>query len=60
VVFDAPTDPSFLDAVKNQPALAALSHDLVKPVAIAFFAAGQIFVLSSMWALGVTGESAMV
>jgi len=50
------TDNSFLDALKNQPSLAILSHNLVKPLAIAFFAAGQIFVLSSMWALGVTGD----
>jgi methylene-fatty-acyl-phospholipid synthase len=50
------TDISFLDAVKNQPSLAILDNKLVKAAAVAFFAAGQIFVLSSMWVLGVTGE----
>ena len=50
-------DGRFLDAVKNQPALAVLDNKLVKAAAVAFFAAGQVFVLSSMWVLGVTGES---
>ena len=50
-------DDRFLDAVKNQPSLAVLDNKLVKAAAVAFFAAGQVFVLSSMWVLGVTGES---
>ncbi|KAK8858413.1 hypothetical protein IAR55_002640 [Kwoniella newhampshirensis] len=48
-------DHLYLNAVKNQPALAILAHPAVKVVAAVLFAAGQTFVISSMWALGVTG-----
>ncbi|WRT67587.1 uncharacterized protein IL334_004559 [Kwoniella shivajii] len=48
-------DHLFLNAVKNQPSLLELDNTIVKLIAVALFAAGQTFVISSMWALGVTG-----
>lgn len=45
----------FLGAVKDQPSLAILGHPAIKAAAIALFASGQTFVITSMWALGVTG-----
>ncbi|PWN50306.1 putative OPI3-methylene-fatty-acyl-phospholipid synthase [Violaceomyces palustris] len=42
-------------ALKDQPANPLLLHPIVKPLAGVLFASGNIFVLSSMWALGVTG-----
>ncbi|KAK1925297.1 putative phosphatidyl-N-methylethanolamine N-methyltransferase [Papiliotrema laurentii] len=48
-------DHLYLDAVKDQPAAAELDNPLVKLLAAVLFASGQIFVISSMWALGVTG-----
>ncbi|ODO01390.1 hypothetical protein I350_06209 [Cryptococcus amylolentus CBS 6273] len=48
-------DHLFLNAVKDQPALAFLGHPVLQAFALAFFLSGQTFVLSSMWALGVTG-----
>ena len=47
----------YLEAVKKQPAMAVLNHPAIKALAVVVFAAGQTFVLSSMWALGVTGQS---
>ncbi|WWD18301.1 hypothetical protein CI109_102751 [Kwoniella shandongensis] len=48
-------DHLYLGAVKDQPALAVLAHPGFKVLAAILFAAGQTFVISSMWALGVTG-----
>ncbi|KAL0243407.1 hypothetical protein I308_105373 [Cryptococcus tetragattii IND107] len=48
-------DHLFLGAVKDQPSLAILGHPAIKAAAIALFASGQTFVITSMWALGVTG-----
>ncbi|WWC70528.1 uncharacterized protein I206_104479 [Kwoniella pini CBS 10737] len=48
-------DHLFLNALKNQPSLIELDQPLVKLVAIILFASGQTFVITSMWALGVTG-----
>ncbi|ODN95902.1 methylene-fatty-acyl-phospholipid synthase [Cryptococcus wingfieldii CBS 7118] len=48
-------DHLFLNAVKDQPALAFLGHPVLQALALAFFLSGQTFVISSMWALGVTG-----
>ncbi|WWC62300.1 uncharacterized protein I303_104896 [Kwoniella dejecticola CBS 10117] len=48
-------DHLFLNALKNQPSLIELGTPLVKLIAIILFVSGQTFVLSSMWALGVTG-----
>ncbi|KAK9472991.1 phospholipid methyltransferase-domain-containing protein [Dipodascopsis tothii] len=42
-------------ALRDQPTLAALDTPVVKAVAAAVFAAGNVLVLTSMWALGVTG-----
>ncbi|ORX40271.1 phospholipid methyltransferase-domain-containing protein [Kockovaella imperatae] len=51
----ATRDSMYLAAIKDQPAMALLNNSLVKAIGFATFAAGQVFVLSSMWALGVTG-----
>ncbi|OXG22817.1 methylene-fatty-acyl-phospholipid synthase [Cryptococcus neoformans Tu259-1] len=48
-------DHLFLGAVKDQPSLAILGHPAIKAAAISLFASGQTFVITSMWALGVTG-----
>ncbi|OCF40009.1 methylene-fatty-acyl-phospholipid synthase [Kwoniella heveanensis CBS 569] len=48
-------DHLYLNAVKDQPAYLPLAHPGVKALAAALFLAGQTFVISSMWALGVTG-----
>ncbi|WVQ72916.1 hypothetical protein IAR50_002478 [Cryptococcus sp. DSM 104548] len=48
-------DHLFLNAVKDQPALAFLGHPVLQALGLVFFASGQTFVISSMWALGVTG-----
>ncbi|PWN89694.1 putative OPI3-methylene-fatty-acyl-phospholipid synthase [Acaromyces ingoldii] len=42
-------------ALATQPHNALLAHPLAKALGAALFAAGQVFVLSSMWALGITG-----
>lgn len=42
-------------ALSEQPVNAHLLHPAVKVLGGALFAAGNVFVLSSMWALGVTG-----
>ncbi|SAM85339.1 probable OPI3-methylene-fatty-acyl-phospholipid synthase [Ustilago bromivora] len=42
-------------ALKEQPTHALLQRAWLKPVAALLFAAGNTFVLSSMWALGFTG-----
>ena len=56
---EAHTHPSFVNAIKDQPALAILSSDAVKAAAVVLFLVGQVFVLSSMWALGVTGACSL-
>ncbi|WVW84435.1 hypothetical protein I302_106469 [Kwoniella bestiolae CBS 10118] len=48
-------DHLFINALKNQPSLIELDQPLLKALAIILFVAGQTFVISSMWALGVTG-----
>ncbi|CAG8509988.1 7193_t:CDS:2 [Ambispora gerdemannii] len=48
-------DYLYKTAIENQPQYPGLQHDYVKAVAIGLFLAGNIFVLSSMYALGVTG-----
>lgn len=45
---------SFENALRHQPK-SFPDHEYVKPVAAAIFVVGQILVLSSTWALGVTG-----
>ena len=42
-------------ALKDQPSHPLLQQAWVRPVAALLFASGNVFVLSSMWALGVTG-----
>ncbi|EPQ25699.1 uncharacterized protein PFL1_06771 [Pseudozyma flocculosa PF-1] len=42
-------------ALKDQPTHPLLLHPAVKPLAAGLFLSGNVFVLSSMWALGVTG-----
>ncbi|WVF69262.1 hypothetical protein IAT40_004038 [Kwoniella sp. CBS 6097] len=48
-------DHLYLNAVKDQPAYLPLAHPAIKALAAVLFLAGQTFVISSMWALGVTG-----
>lgn len=49
------TDSSYQSALKEQPHLKALAEPAVKVAAVILFVVGQIFVVTSMWALGVTG-----
>lgn len=42
-------------ALRTQPSLDQLQTDLVKSFAIVIFLSGNLLVLSSMWALGITG-----
>ncbi|KAN0064312.1 Phosphatidyl-N-methylethanolamine N-methyltransferase [Thecaphora frezii] len=42
-------------ALKDQPTHLLLEHPAVKPFAAGLFLSGNVFVISSMWALGVTG-----
>ncbi|KAK6511878.1 Phosphatidyl-N-methylethanolamine N-methyltransferase [Arthrobotrys musiformis] len=42
-------------ALQDQPSLDILTTPLVKSLAFALFAAGNVLVLTSMWALGLTG-----
>lgn len=46
----------FLKAVHDQPAAAYYSDGIFQGIAVGLFVFGQIFVLSSMYALGVTGR----
>ncbi|KIW06680.1 uncharacterized protein PV09_02385 [Verruconis gallopava] len=49
-------DTLFERALRDQPSLPLLTESpLTKPLAGALFASGNVLVLSSMWALGVTG-----
>ncbi|ORY90384.1 phospholipid methyltransferase-domain-containing protein [Syncephalastrum racemosum] len=48
-------DILYHNALDAQPTLAVLDTPLVKAAAAVFFATGSVLVLSSMWALGVTG-----
>lgn len=49
-------DHVYHKALLEQPTYAPLlQSDIVKALAVATFAIGNVFVLSSMWALGVTG-----
>ncbi|WVQ65997.1 uncharacterized protein L199_004175 [Kwoniella botswanensis] len=48
-------DHLFINALKDQPSLIELDQPLIKLLAIILFVSGQTFVISSMWALGVTG-----
>ncbi|ODQ79328.1 hypothetical protein BABINDRAFT_8281 [Babjeviella inositovora NRRL Y-12698] len=42
-------------ALRTQPVMDALTHPLIKVLAVLIFLSGNVLVLSSMWALGVTG-----
>ncbi|KAF2094542.1 phosphatidylethanolamine N-methyltransferase [Rhizodiscina lignyota] len=48
-------DSLFTTALLNQPIHPLLTSPLIAPVAVALFSSGTILVLSSMWALGLTG-----
>lgn len=48
-------DHVYNEALKNQPQHPALLTPAIKYLAVGLIAAGNVFVLSSMWALGVTG-----
>ncbi|KAK9463255.1 phospholipid methyltransferase-domain-containing protein [Lipomyces oligophaga] len=48
-------DYLYEQALRAQPTLAVLDTDIVKGVAAAIFIYGNVLVVSSMWALGVTG-----
>jgi phosphatidylethanolamine N-methyltransferase len=52
---DARWSCSYNHALSKQPVNALLLHPAFTVLGGALFAAGNIFVLSSMWALGVTG-----
>lgn len=45
----------FQNALESQPQAGILAHPVVKALAAVLFAAGSTLVVSSMWALGVTG-----
>jgi protein-S-isoprenylcysteine O-methyltransferase Ste14 len=56
IAYTNSASPSYERALRDQPAHPALINSpLTKPIAGALFASGNILVLSSMWALGVTG-----
>lgn len=47
---------SYTRALEHQPAHPEIvANPLTKPLALALFASGNVLVLTSMWALGVTG-----
>lgn len=46
---------SYNNALASQPANELLMHPAIKALGALLFVAGQVFVLSSMWALGFTG-----
>ncbi|PWN45920.1 putative OPI3-methylene-fatty-acyl-phospholipid synthase [Ceraceosorus guamensis] len=48
-------DHLYNHAIASQPANALLLHPAAKVGGAAIFAVGQVFVITSMWALGVTG-----
>lgn len=48
-------DHLYQEALKAQPVHTALLHPFVRVVAGVLFVAGSVFVLTSMWALGITG-----
>lgn len=48
-------DALYERALRDQPALEQLQGPLIKPLAGALFLSGNVLVLSSMWALGITG-----
>lgn len=44
------------NALKEQPKSDLINPMLAKPLAIALFVVGQTFVITSTWALGITGK----
>ncbi|KAG8908224.1 Phosphatidyl-N-methylethanolamine N-methyltransferase [Tulasnella sp. 403] len=48
-------DYLYHDALTHQPKYDVIAPELAKPLAIALFAVGQTLVVTSTWALGVTG-----
>ncbi|CAG8683986.1 18070_t:CDS:2, partial [Acaulospora morrowiae] len=48
-------DYLYKQAIENQPSLTLLQHDYIKVISAILFIFGNIFVLSSMYALGITG-----
>lgn len=51
----APPSVRYNKALADQPANELLTHSAFKAIGAGLFLAGQVFVLSSMWALGFTG-----
>lgn len=45
------------NALKEQPASDLIDPAIAKPLAAVLFVVGQTFVLTSTWALGITGTS---
>lgn len=52
---DSVAHPSYHDALEHQPSHPLLEEPLAKFAAVPLFATGNVLVLTSMWALGVTG-----
>lgn len=48
-------DYLYVHAIELQPILPLLESNVFKAVAVLLFLSGNVLVLSSMWALGVTG-----
>lgn len=48
-------DYLYVQAIELQPMLPLLESNMFKAVAVLLFLIGNVLVLSSMWALGVTG-----
>ena len=45
------------DALAHQPKYDVIPYEIAKPLSYVLFAVGQLLVLSSTWALGITGTS---
>ncbi|KAG8848638.1 Phosphatidyl-N-methylethanolamine N-methyltransferase [Tulasnella sp. 330] len=48
-------DYFFYKAIQEQPKFDIIPYEIAKPLAYMLFIAGQVLVLSSTWALGITG-----
>lgn len=52
------TTISYQNALRHQPHLAVLAQPVFKGIALALFVSGQVFVVTSIYALGIVGELA--
>ncbi len=51
-----PLSIRYNDALSHQPKHDIIPYDIAKPVSVVLFAIGQLLVISSTWALGITGQ----